>query len=124
MGALVQEIMAERPGLSIKMHDWWRAPKVAEAVRGIDPEFGHAGWMENFPWTRLAQTPAPEGRKPMVDPDAVKARDPAGARVLLGDGSFGGTWQKDDTTMHALWTVGVEETRAALEGPWGEVERA
>jgi creatinine amidohydrolase len=50
--------------------------------------------------------------------DLLRASNPAGARALLEDGSFGGPWQLDDAVMGRLWQAGVAETRAALEGPW------
>jgi creatinine amidohydrolase len=53
-----------------------------------------------------------------VDVALLKACAPEAARDLLGDGNFGGAWQKSDADMDALWRVGVEETREALEGPW------
>ena len=37
---------------------------------------------------------------------------------MLGDGNFGGAWQKPDEVMLAAWEVGVEETRGVLEAPW------
>ena len=49
---------------------------------------------------------------------AIKACAPDITRELLGDGAFGGDYQKDDETMNAIWSVGVQEVRDALEGPW------
>lgn len=118
VGALAQELMSAHDGLSIKFHQWWNAPRTWAKAQAIDTEGSHANWMENFPWTRLANIAAPTGRKPMVDHATLKTCGPAQTRTLLGDGSFGGEWQKDDETMLALWQVGVEETRTALEGPW------
>jgi creatinine amidohydrolase len=54
----------------------------------------------------------------MVDFDLLRASNPAETRRLLGDGNFGGAWQREDDVTEALWRTGVEETRAALEGPW------
>ncbi len=118
VGALARELMAERPHLSIKLHDWWAGPRFSDAVARIDPHGSHANWMENFPWTRLATAPAPEGEKPLVDKAMFLAQPPDAAREMLGDGSFGSAWERDDNTMRTLWAVGVEETRTALEGPW------
>jgi creatinine amidohydrolase len=118
VGALAQELIADHPHLSIRFHNWWAAPRTFAKVRQIDAEGTHAGWMENFPWTRLAHAAAPAGRKPVVDTDLLKSMAPGDARALLGDGNFGGPWQKDDAEMHELWATGVAETRAALEGPW------
>src|SRR5947207_13932798 len=52
---LVGEWMADHPGVRIKFHNWWNAPKVWAQVQAIDPIASHASWMENFPWTRLAK---------------------------------------------------------------------
>jgi creatinine amidohydrolase len=115
--ALAQELMADWGDTSIKFHNWWRAPRTWAFVQ----EQGggsHASWMENFPWTRLSHATAPAGDKAMVDFDQLRASPPAVSRVLLGDGNFGGAWQKPDEVSRALWQIGVEETRAAMEGPW------
>ncbi len=118
VGALAQELMAERPSLSIKFHNWWNAPKTWAKVQEIDPSGSHANWMENFPWTRLGHVAAPSGTKASFDRDLMKASAPDDVRALLGDGSFGGEYQKSDDVMLDLWRIGVEETREALEGPW------
>lgn len=120
VGALAQELMAEFDDTSIKFHNWWNAPETWAKIQTIDKTGSHANWMENFPWTRLAHAPAPEGEKPVVDMALMKASAPAQARDLLGDGSFGGPWQRPDDEMLAIWEVGVAETRAVLEGPWPE----
>jgi creatinine amidohydrolase len=109
--------MADWGDTSIKFHNWWRAPRTWAFVQ----EHGggsHASWMENFPWTRLSHATVPAGIKAMVDFDQLRASPPAVSRVLLGDGNFGGAWQKPDEVSRALWQIGVEETRAAMEGPW------
>ena len=116
VGALATELMSERPDLSVKFHSWWNAPRTWAAAQAIDPSGSHANWMENFPWTRLREEPV--RTKPGVDRDLMRASDPAGVRVILGDGSFGGDSVKPDAAMLALWAVGADETRAALEGPW------
>ncbi len=120
VGALAQELMAEHGDISIKFHNWWSAPETWAKVQSIDKSGSHANWMENFPWTRLAHAPAPDGEKQIVDMGQLKASPPALARKILGDGSFGGAWQRPDAEMHAIWEMGVAETRAALEGPWAD----
>ena len=116
VGALAVELMSERPDLSVKFHSWWNAPRTWAKVQAIDPSGSHANWMENFPWTRLREEPV--RTKGDVDRELMRVSNPAGLRTILGDGSFGGDSLKPDATMLALWAVGVEETRAALEGPW------
>jgi len=117
-GSIAQEWMNARPGVAVKWHNWWNAPKTAAAVAEIDPVASHASWMENFPWTRLAGVVLPPGRKPMIDIGRMRAMDAAGVRAYLGDGNFGGAYEQPDDRMMAVWRAGVEETRDALEGPW------
>ncbi len=119
VGALAQELMADLPGTSIKFHNWWSAPLTWAKVQRIGPA-SHASWMENFPWTRLSHAPSPAREKPMADLDLLRASGPAATRAMLGDGSFGGAWQREDAVMMDLWQTGVAETRAALDGPWPE----
>ena len=74
--------------------------------------------MENFPWTRLANVSHPEGPKAPPDRELMRVSPPEEARRLLGDGSFGGDYQKPDEAMLKVWEAGVLETRELLEGPW------
>ncbi len=117
-GALAIEWMADHPGTAVKFHNWWNAPATFAKVQEIDPVASHASWMENFPWTRLPGVVQPSQRKPMVDFARMRVMAPAGVRALLGDGNFGGLYERPDEDMLAIWETGVAETRAALEGPW------
>jgi creatinine amidohydrolase len=118
VGALAQQMMTERPELSIKFHNWYNAPRTWAAAMAADPSASHGNWFENFPWTRLAHAPAPAGVKPKPDLALMKASGPAKVRAILGDGAFGGPWQLPDDVTQRIWDIGVEETREALEGPW------
>jgi creatinine amidohydrolase len=117
-GSILQEWMNDHPGITVKWHNWWNAPKTAAVAAAIDPVASHGSWMENFPWTRLPGVTAPDGQKPMIDLASIRMMDAAGVRAYIGDGNFGGDYQKPDEQMLQLWRVGVEETREALEGPW------
>jgi len=117
-GAVANELMIDHPDMSIKFHNWWNAPQTWAHAQKIDQSGSHANWMENFPWTRLTHATAPDGIKIAMDLTALKAASPAVAKKMLGDGSFGGAYQKDDETMLALWQTGVSEVREALDGPW------
>lgn len=115
---LAKELMADMPEISIKYHPWWAGEKVTEASRNIDPVGSHASWIENFPWTRLVNAPAPDGEKALVDFEKLDMSNPEDVRALIGDGNFGGAYQKPDDVMLKIWKIGVRETRAKLEGPW------
>jgi creatinine amidohydrolase len=117
-GSILQEWMNDHPGITVKWHNWWNATKTAAAVAAIDSVASHASWMENFPWTRLVGVKLPAGRKPMIDISRMRMMDAAGVRAYLGDGNFGGAYEKPDEQILRMWQAGVEETREALEGPW------
>jgi creatinine amidohydrolase len=87
-------------------------------VQEIDPVASHASWMENFPWTRLEGVAMPDDQKPMIDFAMLRLLAPEALRAYLGDGNFGGYYQRADEDMLAIWQVAVEETRALLERPW------
>ena len=116
--SLVGEWMADHPGVRVKFHNWWSAPKVWAQVQAIDPVASHASWMENFPWTRLAGVAMPSEQKPMIDLDHLRQLDPQSARAYLQDGNWGGLYQRDDEEMLKIWRVGVEETRELLADSW------
>jgi creatinine amidohydrolase len=118
--ALADEWMADHESCSIKFHNWWNAPKTWAQVQATDPVASHASWMENFPWTRLAGVAMPDTRKPMTDLARLKTLGPRAVREYLGDGNFGGRYQRADDEMLAIWQVAVAETRALIEGSWPE----
>ncbi|MGL4976064.1 MAG: creatininase family protein, partial [Bosea sp. (in: a-proteobacteria)] len=78
----------------------------------------HASWMENFPWTRLPGVAMPTHQKPMMDHAHFMQLDTAAKREFLGDGNYGGLYQRPDADMLALWDVAVHETRAIIAEGW------
>jgi creatinine amidohydrolase len=112
------EWMADHPAVRVKFHNWWNAPRTFAKVQEIDPVASHASWMENFPWTRLAGSEPPKEQKPMIDMARMRLLDPKALRDYLGDGNFGGYYQRPDEDMQAIWAVAVAETRELLQGPW------
>jgi creatinine amidohydrolase len=115
----VQEWTAEHCDCRVIFHNWWNAPRTWAKVQEIDPVASHGSWMENFPWTRLPGVEVPANQRPMVDLARVRMLDPIGLRAYIGDGNYGGLYQRSDEDTHALWTIAVEETRALLDGSWG-----
>jgi creatinine amidohydrolase len=111
---------ARERGLRLRIHDWWAGPGFVAKVREIDPNASHASWMENFPWTRLPGVSMPKTAKPMIDFPHMKALPDEEKRGYLGDGSFGGLYQRSDDEAYAIWRAGVEETRALLADGWDE----
>ncbi len=113
------EWMAENPMVVVQFHNWWNAPRTWAKVQEIDPVASHASWMENFPWTRLANVAMPSEQKPPIDADKMRMLTPKQVRDYLGDGNFAGLYQRRDEEMQAIWMAAVEETHALLTGSWG-----
>ena len=114
----VSEWMAQRRDCTVRFHNWWNAPAVQAQVDRTDPVASHASWMENFPWTRLPGVSLPDTQKPLVDFDHLAMLNPAQVRDYIGDGNYGGLYQRPDADTDALWAVAVQEVRALLETGW------
>jgi creatinine amidohydrolase len=114
-----QEWIADNPACRVIFYNWWNATKTWAKVQATDPVASHASWLENFPWTRLPGVKPPPGQKPMCDINRLRVLDPVGVREYLGDGNFGGVYQRPDDEMLAIWKVAVEETRDVLQNGWG-----
>jgi creatinine amidohydrolase len=118
VGAFANEWLARHEEMRVRFHNWWNAPRTWAKVVETDPVGSHASWMENFPWTRLPGVVLPGQAKPRIDADRLRMMGPEAARKLLGDGNFGGVYQRSDAEMQAIWDVAVSETRELLEHGW------
>ena len=116
-GAILEWLDRNR-GVQVKWHNWWNAPKTIAAVNAIDPVASHASWMENFPWTRLPGVTQPVAAKPMIDLARYQRVDPGAKKAMVGDGNFGGHYQRADTEMMAVWDTAVAETRSVIATNW------
>jgi creatinine amidohydrolase len=116
-GAILEWLDRNR-GVQVKWHNWWNAPRTIAQVNAIDPLASHASWMENFPWTRLPGVAMPSERKPMIDLARYQRIDPGARKQLIGDGNFGGHYQRPDADLMAVWDVAVAETRLLITSDW------
>lgn len=114
----IMEWLDRNRGVQVKWHNWWNAPQTMAKVNAIDPLASHASWMENFPWTRLPGIDQPKDRKPMIDIARYQRSDPGAKKALIGDGNFGGLYQRPDAELMALWDVAVAETRSLIASDW------
>jgi creatinine amidohydrolase len=101
-----------RAGTMVIWHELWEG-RPDEIAAAIDPDYDHASWSENFPWTRLPDVTMPTERKPAV----VWPEDgnPTTWRDALGDGSFGGLYQRSTEDELRLWEAAVHGIRSRLE---------
>jgi creatinine amidohydrolase len=97
---------------AVLWHELWdgRPDEIAEE---IDRDYDHASWSENFPWTRLPGIEMPEERKPPVVWPEIG--NPQTWREALGDGSFGGLYQRSPEDESRLWEAAVVGIQARLE---------
>ena len=54
----------------------------------------------------------------MIDIAKYMRVDPAEKKKLVGDGNFGGMYQRADEELMAMWDIAVAETRALIESDW------
>ncbi len=114
----IQDWLATHEDGKVKLHNWWNAPKTLAKVMSIDPVASHASWMENFPWTRLAGVVMPTTQKTMIRFELSRQLSGKKARAYVGDGNYGGFYEKDEKAMLEMWQIGVAETRTEIEENW------
>jgi creatinine amidohydrolase len=108
-----KEWTASRPDRSVVWRELWEG-RPDETAEEIDSDYDHASWSENFPWTRLPGVEMPTDRKPpIVWPEEG---NPKTWREALGDGQFGGLYQRSPEDECRIWEAAVQEIRALLEG--------
>ena len=98
-------------GPGVVWHELWEGGP-DEVAAEIDSDYDHASWSENFPWTRLPGVTLPEQRKPPVEWPADG--NPETWREALGDGSFGGLYQRSAEDEDRLWYSAVQAIRERL----------
>jgi creatinine amidohydrolase len=121
--AVLQDILDSLHGQGFRRfliangHGGWEG-RPDEVAAEIDADFDHASWSENFPWTRLPGVEMPSERKPALEERPRGLGRPQAWREALGDGSFGGLYQRPDDDVLRLWAAAVEELRSRLDSGW------
>ena len=95
--------------------------RAGDVGQGAGDRSSRVAWIMDgeFPLDAPAERAVPGEQRPMVDLAKVRMLDPVSLRRYLGDGNYGGLYQRSDEDMTALWQVAVDETRALLGGSWG-----
>ncbi len=106
----------EREPARLRFHSWYAGERAMAAAEALYPDPTHANWFENFPWTRLPGVPMPPEPKPL--PAIDEFGDPHEVRRMLGDGTFGGAYERPAEEMLELWSVAVAEVRDLIESGW------
>jgi creatinine amidohydrolase len=94
------EVLTDLPDLRIAWYAWWQSHSAEALAQKYELRPGHAGWMEAFPFTRVADLPEEHKIPPRV-PGLLGATE---ARQVYGDGMFGGAYQADPAVMDELFS--------------------
>ncbi|CAK9886622.1 MAG: 3-dehydro-scyllo-inosose hydrolase [Candidatus Erwinia impunctatus] len=108
----------QHPDARVQLHNWWAAPGTMGAVRQCSTNASHASWMENFPWTRLADVVMPDEEKEALNVAKLAQLPASIVREYIGDGNYGGAYQRSDEEMLHIWQVALAETRDLLVDGW------
>lgn len=114
----VESWAAAKEGLTLRWHDWWKAPGTRAVIDEIDPDASHASWMETFPWTTVDGVGLPDRHKEPVDLSERDGVSLSALRETLGDGSFGGDYHRSEEETMRVWRTAVSETRSQLIEGW------
>jgi len=99
------ELANELPEMQAVWYQWWTSDAVRDWAAAHNLGTYHASWMENFPFTRVAESP--DDKK---EPVTLNMLDRAALnRAKLGDGSFGGDYQISDERMQEVFDLCVSD---------------
>jgi creatinine amidohydrolase len=111
----VMDWMSVHDDAVVLWHEVWDG-RPDELAAEIDADYDHASWSENFPWTRLDGVSMPTERKPVFT--RPRWSRPREWREALGDGSFGGLYQRPDDEVLRVWNAAVDGLRERLDAGW------
>ncbi len=119
-GDLIREWVCEPRDarVRVRFHTWCTGPELVAAGDVYDTVQMHAGWIENYPWTRVDGAVMPEGESVVIPRERMRELTAAEVRALSPDGSMGGRYQREDAVMDEVWAAGVAEVRAVIENDW------
>jgi creatinine amidohydrolase len=105
------ELANELPDLQVAWYAWWTSHSVEAVAEKTKLKPAHANWLEAFSFVRVAELPEGEKIPPSFRglPGAVRMRD------VLGDGSFGGFYQTDESVMAELFEAALADILLLLE---------
>lgn len=109
--ARLHELANDLPELKTIWYSWWNSHSVEAAALKHGLKSFHAGWIEAFPFTRVADLP--EGDKiPPKYQGVLNAKD---FRAVFGDGVFGGPYQVDQAILDEIFAAALEDVLYYLD---------
>lgn len=96
------ELANQLSGLKIQWYAWWTSRSVEEVSLRHDLKPSHANWLEAFPFTIVSDLPQGEKIPPVVPSEVL---DAGTARIVYGDGSFGGPYSASPEIMQEMFAA-------------------
>ncbi len=120
-GLIREWVCQPRPDrVQVVFHSWYNGPKTAEVGNQFSVDQLHAGWVENFAWTRVEGAEMPTDPAPIRPRALVNNLNAQEIFELMPDGSMGGEYQRSDEDMQLIWDAGVAEVRELIENGWNQ----
>jgi creatinine amidohydrolase len=103
--ARLYELANQLPGLRLSWYAWWQAHSVETVAIGHGLKSFHAGWIEAFPFTRVAELPDGEKIPPYI-PGLLNAEQ---AKERYQDGVFGGPYKVEQAIMDEVFAAALQD---------------
>lgn len=101
--SMLYELANQLSGIRLNWYSWWTSHSVEAVAIKHELKRYHAGWIEAFPFTRVAELPVGEKTPPHI-PGLMSADE---ARIVYGDGVFGGPYSVDPAIMDELFSAAL-----------------
>jgi creatinine amidohydrolase len=109
--ARLAELASQMPDLHLAWYSWWTAHSVLKIAEKHQVKPAHGNWLEAFPFNIVGDLPSDEKIPPSV-PGILGAKR---ARLVFGDGSFGGKYTVDFNIMQEMFDAALQDILTLLE---------
>jgi creatinine amidohydrolase len=107
----IYEVTNTLNDIRISWYSWWSSHSVQSVSQKYNLRSYHGGWIEAFPFTRVANLPPGDKTPPRI-PGLIDATT---ARQLYGDGVFGGPYQVDQEILHEIFLTALADILQLLQ---------
>lgn len=109
--AVLSEFLNSHPDCQMNWYEWWNSHSVEEICVKHEIKPAHANWLEAFSFTTVSEMPD-EFKTPPAIPGLMDAKT---ARVVYGDGSFGGFYKVSDKIMGEIFEATLKDILQLLQ---------
>lgn len=105
------ELSNQLGDLKIAWYAWWQSHSVSQVALRYELKPSHANWLESFQFTRVSDLP--EGNK--VPPKVTGLLSADQARIVYGDGVFGGPYAVEQAIMDEIFSAALDDILLLLK---------